>query len=395
VLREDGDEDVDPVADAEQVLRNTRLDDAGLESIVFALLALIYADRLDKAAQWCDSILSQANASRAPAWQARITALAGEVALRRGNPVVAERLIRTALQLLPHRGWGITIGAPLATLGLALTATGDAAQAAELFSRPVPQQLFHTRYGLYYLNARGHHHLATNRAQAALDDFLACGEKMCTWGLDQPSMISWRTGAASAYLRSGKRKQARELAEEQLAMVGDDRCRTRGISLRVLAGATDARGRPRLLGRAIEALQAGGDRLELAYALADMSRAYRAIGEASRSRTIALHALRLADECQAEPLSRVLRRHNPTAMPEPTTQAPSPAADGETAVLSEAERRVAELVSRGHTNRQVAKTLFITVSTVEQHLTRVYRKLNITRRSDLAVSLQLNNLDTA
>lgn len=34
-------------------------------------------------------------------------------------------------------------------------------------------------------------------------------------------------------------------------------------------------------------------------------------------------------------------------------------------------------------NRQIARRLFITVSTVEQHLTRVYRKLKVKRRDDL------------
>lgn len=57
--------------------------------------------------------------------------------------------------------------------------------------------------------------------------------------------------------------------------------------------------------------------------------------------------------------------------------------DGDGDVLSEAERRVAELAARGDTNRQIARTLFVTVSTVEQHLTRVYRKLDVRRRTDL------------
>jgi DNA-binding CsgD family transcriptional regulator len=51
--------------------------------------------------------------------------------------------------------------------------------------------------------------------------------------------------------------------------------------------------------------------------------------------------------------------------------------------LSGAEQRVALLVAEGHTNREVAKKLFITVSTVEQHITRIYRKLGVNRRSEL------------
>jgi DNA-binding CsgD family transcriptional regulator len=50
--------------------------------------------------------------------------------------------------------------------------------------------------------------------------------------------------------------------------------------------------------------------------------------------------------------------------------------------LSAAERRVAELAC-DHTNSQIASQLHITVSTVEQHLTRVYRKLGIARRGEL------------
>ncbi|MER6901135.1 helix-turn-helix transcriptional regulator, partial [Amycolatopsis sp. NPDC000740] len=55
--------------------------------------------------------------------------------------------------------------------------------------------------------------------------------------------------------------------------------------------------------------------------------------------------------------------------------------------LSEAELRVAELAAHGRTNRQISETLYITVSTVEQHLTRVYRKLGVAGRSALAGEL--------
>ncbi|WP_435833045.1 helix-turn-helix domain-containing protein [Kitasatospora purpeofusca] len=55
--------------------------------------------------------------------------------------------------------------------------------------------------------------------------------------------------------------------------------------------------------------------------------------------------------------------------------------------LSRAELRVAELAARGRTNRQIAHELFLTVSTVEQHLTSSYRKLGVKRRADLAVHL--------
>ena len=52
--------------------------------------------------------------------------------------------------------------------------------------------------------------------------------------------------------------------------------------------------------------------------------------------------------------------------------------------LTVAERRIAELVAEGHTNREVAAALFITEHTVEAALTRTYRKLGIRSRAELA-----------
>ncbi len=55
--------------------------------------------------------------------------------------------------------------------------------------------------------------------------------------------------------------------------------------------------------------------------------------------------------------------------------------------LTYSERRVASLAAGGWTNKRIARELHITVSTVEQHLTRVYRKTGATRRADLAAAL--------
>jgi ATP/maltotriose-dependent transcriptional regulator MalT len=54
--------------------------------------------------------------------------------------------------------------------------------------------------------------------------------------------------------------------------------------------------------------------------------------------------------------------------------------------LTETERRVAELAARGRTNKEIAAELFMGVSTVEAHLSRVYRKLGV-RRTELATRL--------
>jgi DNA-binding CsgD family transcriptional regulator len=52
--------------------------------------------------------------------------------------------------------------------------------------------------------------------------------------------------------------------------------------------------------------------------------------------------------------------------------------------LTAAEAQVAELVASGRTNKEVAAALYTSVATVEAHLTRIYRKLGLRSRSELA-----------
>jgi DNA-binding CsgD family transcriptional regulator len=56
--------------------------------------------------------------------------------------------------------------------------------------------------------------------------------------------------------------------------------------------------------------------------------------------------------------------------------------------LTPAEERIALLVAQGKTNREVAQELFVVEKTVETTLSRVYRKLGVRSRSELAAAHQ-------
>jgi DNA-binding CsgD family transcriptional regulator len=56
--------------------------------------------------------------------------------------------------------------------------------------------------------------------------------------------------------------------------------------------------------------------------------------------------------------------------------------------LTPAERRVAALVAEGRTNQEVAAALFLGERTVASHLTRIYAKLGIRSRTELASKVQ-------
>jgi len=156
-----------------------------------------------------------------------------------------------------------------------------------------------------------------------------------------------------------------------------------GMSLRVLAEVSEAERRPALLRESVKALQEAGDRLELAQAFAALDRALRENGRAGESGEPRQMALALATECGAEPLRRSLAADEGDGTPPSGKRTGASVADA----LSRSERRVAALAAEGHTNRQIARKLYITVSTVEQHLTNAYRKLDVSRRSDLPHNL--------
>jgi len=63
--------------------------------------------------------------------------------------------------------------------------------------------------------------------------------------------------------------------------------------------------------------------------------------------------------------------------------APRPATSG----LTQTQRRVAALIARGQTNREIAAALFITVNTVQTHVRHIFQKLGVRSRTELAAVL--------
>ncbi|MFC5827031.1 AAA family ATPase [Nonomuraea insulae] len=369
----------------ERILEDAHLDEMSMDTVENALLALTYAGRFECALPACDMFSAEAMSRQAPSRQARLAAIRAEIAVRQGDMPAAAHHARIALDTIPMSSWGVAIGGPLSSLIIALTAMGRYDAVREYLDRPVPETMFQTRYGLHYLYARGRYSLASEYFALALRDFQLCGELMVTWNLDTPGLIPWRADAGEACLRMGHVEEARELIETQLARCGADSRRTRGIALRLQAAVSEPARRPALLRQATEYLQMAGDRYELARALFDLVEAYDSLGEYRRARTIAGRAQTAARECRAEPMiSALSRADDPTIVPTPL---PSELISE----LSDAERRVAALAAAGYANREIAARLYITLSTVEQHLTRTYRKLNISRRVDLPLVVEFDD----
>ncbi|WP_282700709.1 LuxR family transcriptional regulator [Streptomyces sp. CC219B] len=336
---------------AEDRLRMMRLGAGTVEALGNTLRALVYADRYGSAQDWGELLLKEANDRHDPEWVASFASVMAEVAIGRGEPEAAADYARTALTCGAHQTSTVLAGIARAMLMLALVETGDLDGVQRLLSQENFDAAAHSRESLYLLQARGHYHLARRQPHLALRDFSTCGQRMTAWKVDSPSFIPWRTDRAQALIDLDRHEDARGAAEEQLALLVPAQRRTRAITLRVLAQTVEPAQRSPLLEEALQLMTETPDHSE-------RTRILRLLG------------------CNRRPPAAPEHLHGAAVTP------PSEDVRG-IADLSAAEQRVALLVGKGYTNSEAASELFITVSTVEQHLTRIYRKLGIKQRSDL------------
>jgi len=113
-------------------------------------------------------------------------------------------------------------------------------------------------------------------------------------------------------------------------------------------------------------------RAELARSLLVLGRIDRRRKARKESRTALLRALQVAGECSHRPLTAQIEHELPRV-----------AAARSGTKLTATEQRVADLIGGGATNREVAMALFVSVRTVETHVSSIYRKLGVRTRTEL------------
>lgn len=388
-----GDRTPAPVDLIEQVLESVAQRDIASPVAASAVAMLIYADRLDSAGRWCDRLLRQAQDHKRPTMHAMFAAAKAVISVRRGDPVAAQRRAHAALSLVAPKSWGVAVGVPLAAMIQATIAMGCLEEAATYLAVPVPDSMFRTTYGLHYLCARGQYHLATGNAADALADFRRCGELMAAWRMDVPALVPWRIGIAQAHLGLGDDAAAEQVLRSEAEPAEPGSPRNRGVALRLLAARAAGRRRLDLLRESVRVLQGCGDRVDLAHTLAALSKAHHEAGDLREAQLLAHRAHRQAQLCGVEPHLLTLPAELVPAEPARRRAPATPGAGLASGIapldcLTDAEQRVALLVTEGHTNRKIATKLYLTVSTVEQHLTRIYRKLDVRSRRDLTAAIE-------
>ena len=138
----------------------------------------------------------------------------------------------------------------------------------------------------------------------------------------------------------------------------------------------------RLLSEAADVLERAPSRLEHARALVELGAALRRSNRRADARGPLRAGLDLADRCGATKLSERARTELRASGARPRREALSgPAA------LTPSERRIADMAASGLSNPEIAQSLFVTVKTVEGHLSGVYRKLDVRSRTELGDAL--------
>ncbi|MFD7687775.1 AAA family ATPase [Streptomyces sp. NPDC059781] len=266
---------------------------------------------------------------------------------------------------------------------IALVETGRLEEAARLvdgFDLRTAPDSWRTHRFLY---ARGLLRAAAGDPAAALDDFMECGRRQAAREAFRSVVAPWRVAAAECELALGRPREALALAEEELRLAEVWHTpRVRGRALRVLGEATGGRRGLELTGRAVGLLRGEPAGTELVSALISHGRLLHALRERSRARESLREAVERAERLGAVRLRTVaeelLREGGARRAGAPRT---GPAA------LTGSERRVAGLAAEGRTNAEIAALLHLARRTVETHLTAAYRKLGITRRTELPRAL--------
>jgi DNA-binding CsgD family transcriptional regulator len=246
---------------------------------------------------------------------------------------------------------------------------------SRLRSRPQSEAIFR--------HAQGRLRFAQRRFPEALRDFEAAGE-ICTLTLAvSPSYLPWRSDAALTHLIFGEPDAAQELSQEELELSrAFGAPYALGVSLRAAGLVTGGQRGEDLLRDAVEVLAGAGTRLEHARALTDLGALLRRSNRRVEARGPLRQALDTARRVGAEPLAR-------RAQTELRATGAKPRRVLLTGLeaLTASERRIAELAALGHTNSEIAQTLFITTRTVEGHLTHVFQKLAVNTRTELPTAM--------
>ena len=351
---------------------------------MLALAAMFLSDHVEEMLAETDAMLVHARRHGAAATVVALAGLRAIVGVRIGDVVSAQADAQFALELNAD-----LLGAEYLVLAVAsaVLAGLEADETPESLRRLidgagvrgdtdfVPSTQLRYASGVLYAAAGDH--------EAAIEELRGCALGIPTFGGENPSVLAWRSAAALSLAELGRHEEARALTEDEVRRArAFGAPRALGIALRADALVGPPSQRTARLQEAVEVLESSTARLEHARALIDLGASFRVGRRRKEARVPLLDGLALAARCGARTLTRRARSELTAIGIRPrTTDQTGPES------LTPSERRVVELAAGGGTNREIAQELFVTEKTVETHLGRAFRKLEVSSRRQLPDAL--------
>ncbi|MEU6892546.1 LuxR family transcriptional regulator [Streptomyces sp. NPDC046557] len=306
-----------------------------------------------------------------------------EVELRRGRCAAGAAHARRALELTieaglsPGPAWYVAATAE-ATGGSFARAAGYARRGIQA-SEEEHDQVFLSRA----LFALGSVELATGEAAKAVATLRRVAGLEDAQQVVDPSILRWHGELAEALVAADAPGEAAELLDSvrtvarALGRTGVLAALDRAQGL-CLSARGDAEAAVALLEATARRFDELGLPLERGRTLLALARVERRRRRRAPARTALREAAEVFDRAGAKPWLDLARESAPEAA----------ALHPGVAALTEAETRLALLVSQGASNQEAAAKLFLSVKTVESRLTRIYQKLDVRSRAQLATALR-------
>ncbi len=315
----------------------------------------------------------------------RLLASRARVSIAIGALDDAERDTREAFAIAERRSWlshepGIAI-----TFALAKAKLGEHEEAQRLL-----EAVGHARiagrtdehYEFHY--AMAWTAIARRDWQTAADELFACGRVMAESSVLNPVLLPWWADAAVAAVLLDQRELAVFAMESGIALSKQWNTPESKALVTLIRGLTapGPRGLALLLAT-VEQFAALPTRTWHAFAEFLVGKTHFTAGDDQAARPHLRTAISLALTCGGgiwvSEAHRMLQQAGGRMRMRPVA---------EHDLLTASERRVVKLAVDGATNRKIADTLFVSLRTVELHLTRAYRKLGISGRRELRAATQ-------
>jgi DNA-binding CsgD family transcriptional regulator len=347
------------------------------------LWSLVTAERFDSVAGALGPMVAEVHRSGSARGLVAVYSTLGLLKLRLGALPEADAAAGVALRVLQEGDFAPGLAFAATVLADVAVEAGELDEAQMLIGL-LPQEDWPAGIGTVLIPAaRGRLRLAQGRPGDALTDFETCARMFSreVWGMEMRDVgyLHARAGAAQSLLRIGERRSAREVAHAELADVrvfGGSRAL--GVASRVAGLAEGGERGIELLHESVASLTDSPARLELAHSLTELGAALRRAGRRAAAGDPLAEALELAVRCGAFRLAARARE-------ELRATGARPRRVWRTGVeaLTPSELRIVRLAAEGRTNREIAHELYVTLKTVEGHLSRAYTKLAVKGRAEL------------